>query len=303
MDAIDEFQYRLNTAAGGFRPGAHPGTGLGAGQEFAAHGRLFDHPDPRRIDLRASLLDARGEWLVRTYRQRASVPVHAVVDVSASMAFGAVRTKLDVVADFVDSLGRSAFRAGDPAGLMAFNLDRTDDVNRCEDLYLPARHSRAVGRAMADALRQYAAVQDSDPDPGQQNQGGAALQRTLARLAGKAGLVFLVSDFHWPLAGLHGLASALEMLAHACVVPVVIWDQAEITPPADDVLLALRDAESGARRTLWVGSTMRARWRSNVAQRRSEIDALFAHAGMRPFYLLGDFDPEALSRHFLEGDA
>ncbi len=294
MDAIDEFQYRLNTAVGGFRPGAHPGTSLGAGQEFAAHGRLFDHPDPRRLDLRASLLDVRREWLVRIYRQRASVLVHAVVDVSASMAFGAARAKLDVVADFVDSLGRSAFRAGDAAGLMAFNHDRADG----DELYLPARHSRGGGGAMADALRQYAADRDAVPDRDARG-GGAALQRTLERLAGKAGLVFLVSDFHWPLAP---LAGALDLLAHACVVPVVVWDRAEIEAPADDVLLALRDAESGARRTLWVTSKLRAQWRSNVAQRRREIDALFAKAGMRAFYLLGDFDPEALSRHFLEGE-
>lgn len=298
MDAIDEFHYRLSVAAGGFRPGAHPGTSLGAGQEFAAHARLFDHPDPRRIDLRASLRDARGEWLVRTYRQRASVPVHAVVDVSASMAFGAGRAKLDVVADFVESLGRSAFRAGDPAGLMAFN---PDSANPGDALYLPARHSRGVGSAMADALRQHASARpDLGTGAGQQIQGdGAALQTTLERLAGKAGLVFLVSDFHWSLAP---LAGALDLLAHASVVPLVVWDPAEIEPPADDVLLALRDAESGARRTLWVGSKLRAQWRATVAQRRSEIDALFAKAGMRPFYLLGGFDPEALSRHFLEGE-
>jgi uncharacterized protein (DUF58 family) len=300
MEAIDEFHYRLGGAAGGFRPGAHAGTSLGAGQEFAAHARLFDHPDPRRIDLRASLRDARGEWLVRTYRQRASVPVHAVVDVSASMAFGAGRAKLDVVADFAESLGRSAFRAGDPVGLMAFDCDHADPRDA---LYVPARHSRGVGAAMADALRRCAAR----PDPGHARRihaDGAAfertLERTLERLAGKAGLVFLVSDFHWPLAP---LAGALDLLAHASVVPVVVWDPAEIEPPADDVLLALRDAESGARRTLWVGSKMRALWRANVAQRRSELDALFATAGMRPFYLLGGFDPEALSRHFLEGEA
>ena len=138
-----EFHYRLPQRFGGQRPGAHAGSSLGAGQQFAAHRRLLDHPDPRRIDLRASLRDVRGDWLVRIARQRVAVPVHALVDVSASMHFGAARSKLARAADFVDALGHSAFRAGDPVGLMGF------DSGPREDLYLPARHSRGIGGVMA----------------------------------------------------------------------------------------------------------------------------------------------------------
>ncbi|NMM29186.1 MAG: MxaS protein [Glaciimonas sp.] len=290
MNTTSEFHYRLPMAAGGFRPGAHPGLSFGTGQEFATHMRLFDNPDPRRIDLRASLLNVRREWLVRLYRQRVAVPVHAIVDVSASMTFGAHRPKLHVVADFAESLGRSAFRAGDPAGLMAFDSDERDD------LYLPVRHSRGVGSMMGDLLRKCA---DADAEAGQRTAThGLALQRTVERLAGKTGLVFLVSDFHWPL---DGLAATLDILAQAFVVPVVVWDPAEIEPPKDDGLLAIRDAESGAHRTLWVNRKMRDQWRDRVAQRRTDIDATFAGRGMRPFYLHTTFDPEALSRYFLEG--
>ena len=97
---------------GGWRPGAHPGTRLGAGQEFVSHMSLYARPDPRRLDLRASLRDLSNDWLVRVHRQRASVPVHAIVDVSASMAFGARKTKLQVAADFVEALGQSAVAGG-----------------------------------------------------------------------------------------------------------------------------------------------------------------------------------------------
>ena len=43
----------------------------GAGLEFATHLRLFDRPDPRRLDLRASIANLRSEWLVRVNRQQA----------------------------------------------------------------------------------------------------------------------------------------------------------------------------------------------------------------------------------------
>ena len=79
MGAPQEFHYRLAHRSSGWRPGAHPGTRLGAGQEFVSHMSLYARPDPRRLDLRASLRDLSGNWLVRVHRQRASVPVHAIV--------------------------------------------------------------------------------------------------------------------------------------------------------------------------------------------------------------------------------
>src|SRR5215472_2543347 len=121
MSAAHDFYYRLPHRARGHRLGAHPGSRLGPGQEFVSHMNLHDRPDPRRLDLRASLRNLREGWLVRVYRQRAAVPVNVVVDVSASMSFGAHRPKLAVVADFIEALARSAFRMGDPIGMLAFS--------------------------------------------------------------------------------------------------------------------------------------------------------------------------------------
>ena len=297
-----EFHYRLPTRVGGQRPGAHMGTSVGGGQLFAAHRRLIDYPDPRRLDLRASLREGRGDWLVQVQRQRVAIPVHALVDVSASMYFGAQRSKLQVVADFVEAMGTSAFRVGDPAGLSAY-----DDIER-EDLYLPARLGRGTGAAMAALLRACAA---SAPSP--QRARGAWFRRKAgartaprglgdcaARLAGRRGLVFIASDFHGPL---DGLEAALDALTHAFVVPMIAWDPAETTPPADVGLLGVRDAETGARRTLWLREGLRREWRAAVAARRAELNALFAARGLVAFNLLGPdgaFDAEALTQHFLE---
>ena len=89
MDAPEEFHYRLPGRISGQRPGSHRGSSVGAGQEFVTHLSLYDRPDPRRLDLRASLRTLRDDdWLVRVNRQRAGTAVRAIVDVSASMCFG-----------------------------------------------------------------------------------------------------------------------------------------------------------------------------------------------------------------------
>ena len=119
--APQEFHYRLPRRVGSLRPGSHPGSSLGVGQEFVSHMSLYDRPDPRRVDLRASVRNLRGDWLVRVNRQRASIPVYVLTDVSASMRFGSPRSKLDVVAEFVEALGQSAFRVGDALGMVAFD--------------------------------------------------------------------------------------------------------------------------------------------------------------------------------------
>jgi len=289
MRAPDEFHYRFPDRVRGYRPGSHQALSTGAGQEFVSHARLYDRPDPRRLDLRASLRSIDGDWLVRVNRQRAGVSVHAVVDVSESMRFGA-RTKLQVAAEFLESLGVSAFRAGDAAGMMAFDRDERPD------LFVPARVSRGAGSLMADKLRDVHRVRGRRPHA--PHDGGSGLERTITRLVGREGLVFIVSDFHWSL---DFLPRVLDLLAPAVVVPMVVWDRAEIEPPGGSGFALLEDAESGAQRSLWLRPALRNRWREAVAKRRSDLERVFSAGSARPFYMTGAFDAEALSRYFIEG--
>lgn len=281
MDATHEFHYKVPRRSAGWRPGSHVGTSLGTGQEFVSHGRLYDRPDPRRLDLRASLREVRGDWLVRVHRQRVSLPVHVIVDVSASMSVGQPRSKLQVIADFVAALGLSAFRVGDPLGMLAFDRHARDD------LFMPALRSRGAGALMAAALERSSGSAGSID----------GLEKAAMWLGGRGGLIFIASDFHWPL---ERLGDVLDRLAPAFVVPMVVWDPAEIHPPSKDGLLTVRDAESGARRTLWMRSSVRARWHEAVMHRRLELDRLFAAHSMRTFHVCGSFDGDALSRYFLE---
>ena len=345
MDAPEEFHYRLPGRISGQRPGSHRGSSVGAGQEFVTHLSLYDRPDPRRLDLRASLRTLRndwsrgdvpgGDWLVRVNRQRAGTSVRAIVDVSASMCFGSRRPKLHIVADFFEALGMSAFRVGDAVGMMAF------DVAERPELFMPPRVSRGMGAIMASALRdacdargpggqrplgdarglpaqaapaedfagrtRFGAVRvrrDSRPQvalgtPHGNQHASDGLEGAAARLAGQQGLVFLVSDFHWPL---ERLGAVLDLMAHAVVVPIVVWDAAETEPPSRNSIASLSDAETGARRTLWLRPRLREEWRLAVARRRAEIDSFFAAHALRPFYMEGAFDADALSRYFFEAD-
>jgi hypothetical protein len=319
MDTPQEFHYRLPGRVSGQRPGSHPGSSIGAGQEFVTHMSLYDRPDPRRLDLRASLRGFNDDWLVRVNRQRAGAAVRAIVDVSASMTFGGARPKLHIVADFVEALGLSAFRVGDAVGMMAF------DESERADLFMPARVSRGMGSVMGAALRELCDAGGAAGTGGTQAARGVrgarashaahgqrasrsapgdigfsdGLEDAASRLAGQQGLVFLVSDFHWPL---EHLDIVLDLLAHAGVVPVIVWDPAETEPPSLNALASLRDAESGARRTLWLRPRLRQEWRQAVARRRAEIDTFFAAHSIRPFYVEGAFNADALSRYFFEAD-
>jgi uncharacterized protein (DUF58 family) len=284
MTASREFHYRLPRRLGAWRPGSHPATSLGAGQEFVSHMSLYDRPDPRRLDLRASLRDIRGDWLIRVNRQRAAVPVHVLVDVSASMSFGSPQPKLHVVADFVEALGQSAFRVGDAVGMSAF-----ESVARM-DLFVPSLLSRGAGALMASLLRSCATG----------GQGVAGLDDVALRYAGRAGLIFLVSDFHWPL---ERLGPVLDLFSHAYVVPLVVWDFAEVHPPKQAGLLPVWDVESQSQRTLWMRPKLRVQWIEAVARRRAELEAVFARRNMRAFHITGEFDGEAMSKYFFEAAA
>ncbi len=284
---MEEFHYRFPSTSGGHRPGAHPGSTLGSGMKFAAHMRLFDHPDPRRLDLRASLRDANRQWLVRLHRHRASIPVYAVVDVSASMNFGAPDSKLQIATKFAEALGHSAFRLGDSVGMFGF-----DSINR-DDLYLSPRHGRGAADLMAEMLRNCRCNASADGV-------ATAIKNVFEQLAGKTALVFLVSDFHWPLTI---LPSALDLLGNIKLIPIVIWDAGEIEPPRSGAMLEARELENGQYRHLWMNNSVRARWRESVSRRRREIGELFAARGITPFWMLEGFDPDALSHYFFESVA
>ncbi len=276
---VRELHYRVGAPALGHHPGHHRSTRGESGFEFRGHASLFDVPDPRRLDLHASLRDPFGGWIVRVHSQRMAVPVAMVADLSASMGFAGARRKLDVVADFVDSLAWSAWRTGDSFGFVG-----CDSAVRAE-LLLPPTRARGAGSALAAALR---AMQ-------LEGRSARALLDAHRYLGRQRALVFLVSDFHLPLPEIEAV---LASMAHHELVPVLVWDAIEFGLTARHGLAQVVDPESGRRRLVWWRPALRARWLAARQQRLDALLRLFRAQRLRPLVIEAGFDADAVTRHF-----
>ena len=277
--AIREVHYRVGAPVLGHFPGHHRSTRGDSGFEFRGHASLLDAPDPRRLDLHASLRDPFGDWRVRIYSQRKSIPVVVVADLSASMGFAATSPKLDVLADFVESLAWSAWRTGD-----SFAFVGCDSAVRT-DLLQPKTRARGAGGEVARRLR---ALHPGGRDA----RGLLAAPRYLGR---QRALVFLVSDFHLPLP-LDG--QVLDALSVHEVGPEVLWHPLEFALSAPRGLVQVIDPESGRQRLVWWRPALRARWQAAHEARRAALLQMFRTRRIKPLFVEGAYDAEAVTRHF-----
>jgi uncharacterized protein (DUF58 family) len=276
---VREFHYRIGAPALGHFPGHHRSRSGDSGFEFRGHADLLDAPDPRRLDLHASLRDPFGGWIVRVYSQRKSIPVVVVADLSASMAFRGHERKLDVVADFTESLAWSAWRTGDSFGFVGC------DAEVRADLHLPQGRARGAGSALAQSLRALTPTAGS----------ARGLLAAHPHLPRQRALVFLVSDFHLPAGE---VATLLHSLAQHDVVPVVVWDPLEFGSGAPRGLAPLVDLETGQRRMVWWRASLREKWQAQHAAHRAALLQLFGAQRMKPLFIEGGFDADAVTRHF-----
>lgn len=276
-----EFLYRVPGRPSSLRPGAHPSRLDGGSGVFLGLQPLLSRPNPRRIDLRRSLTDPFGQWLVRNMSERVSVPVYVVADLSASMG---PADKRDAIVCLVESAGSSAWRTGDPFGFVG--ADRTVR----DEWFRPATHARGAGSRSAELLR--AASFDGE--------NAAGLLDTARHLGKRRALVLLASDFHFDLAIVRRL---LASLTGHFVVPVVVWGTAESTTRIPDRgLVDLADSEDSAHhRFLWLRPRLAERIRNSLRQRRADLRATFARFGSRATFVDAGFDPDDLTHHFLGG--
>jgi len=276
---VQELHYRVGVPVLGHFPGHHRSSRGESGFEFRGHAGLLDAPDPRRLDLHASLRDPFGNWIVRVFSQRKAIPVVMVADLSASMGFVGTHRKLDVLADFVDSLAWSAWRTGDSFGFVG-----CDDAVR-EDVLLPPTRSRGMGGTLAGTLRRL------------QLQGRSAHGLSMAHrhLGRQRSLVFLVSDFHLPLPEVDAVMASM---AHHDLVPVVLWDPLEFGLTPRRGLAQVTDPESGVTKLLWWRPALREKWLAAHQQRRDALLGIFRSHRLKPLFIDGAFDADAVTRHF-----
>jgi len=276
---IQPFQYRLPRPVVGVFPGAHPGQMVGNGQLFKRHDTLIARPDPRRIDLRASLLDPFGNYQVRVQQQHSAVDVFLLADLSASMGFVGNNDKRRVLADMLLSIAASAWDYGDSFGFIACN------ERALTDCYLPA--GKRMGRIQALAKR----LEQLELQPG-----SAGLLQAQRYLPNHRALVFLVSDFHFPLPQLQAI---LQRLSRHDVIPLVLWDQAEYSRLPDWGLFQLQDLETGKRRTLWLRPGLKRKIEQAFTQRRGQLQHHFRAFGCEPLFIENGYRSEQLAQYFL----
>lgn len=277
---LPEVHYKLSASAAGAYPGQHRSHSGHSGLEFRSHAAWLDAPQSRRIDVLASLRDPHERWLVRLNSQRLAAPVAVLADLSASMAFAGPPSRMQVLADFSASLAHSAWRAGD-----RFVFVGAGEQVRA-DFTLPPTRQHGAGLALAERLRGLVPVGVS----------ARGLLDAASHLPRQRTLVFVLSDFHWPLAD---VATLLATLSAHQVVPVVLWGAQEFELSAKFGLAHVLEPESGARRWLWWREALRTRWREAQAARRCALWQLFRSQRREPLLMTGAFDADAVTRYFL----
>jgi hypothetical protein len=274
-----EIHYRVGTMVRGQFPGRHRSTRGASGFEFRGHASLLDVPDPRRLDLHASLRDPLQNWLVRVQSERRSIPVTMVADLSASMGFEGARPKLQVMADFAESLAWSAWRNADSFGFIGC------DTQVREDFLQPQTRSRGTAVPIAAGLRSL--------QPMGRSAGG--LLEAHRHLGRQRSLIFLLSDFHVSPALVE---LVLDSLAPHDVVPVVLWDRQEFALGVARGLARVIDPESGHRRLVWWRPVLRQRWLAQQQARRDDLLKQFQARRLTPLFLEDGFDADAVTRYF-----
>ena len=277
---MDEFHYRIGWRARGHLPGPHRGVQSGAGFEFTGHRSLADGADARRLDIRASLRDPFERWQVRVFAQRSAIPVILLADLSASMAVQGQFDKWDTVRRFGQALSWSVGRNGDLFGFVGC------DERVREDLYIPPTQRRSAMLELEERLRL------ARPQARHQAHG---LLEASSWLPQRRSLVFLLSDYHFPLATCEALFDSLRM--HD-VVPVVLWDPLETRVPAGAGLIRMQDSESGRHRLVWLRPALRKRWLATIAARRQALQHLCSVRGRPPLILEGAFDADQVTHYF-----
>lgn len=273
-----EFHYRIPWRSQSGHPGFHRSSQSGGEQEFYGHAPLMSRPEPRNIDIHASLLDPFGQFVVRTFRQRGIINVSMLADLSASMGF---MHKMQVLADLTAATGYSCFRTQDHFGFYG-----CDEKLRTE-FFVPNRWHKGGVPDLAEQLRNFR--------PSGKNC--QALQQNAEFLPWHRSLIFLVSDFHFPLPQIRRL---MDSLSRHDVLPIVLWQQQEYKDLPEWGLCRLLDPETRRSKNLLMRPNLKQKIQQAFLQRKQQLRQLFVHYGRQPFFISDRFQADHLTRYFYE---
>lgn len=293
-----QFFYNIHWRSKAYQAGATLTNHHGNGSDFAGFASLLACPDPKRIDIRASVRTVPRQWLVRTYLERAAIRVYAIVDVSSSMFFQGMAPSETVdntagnlrqqVTEFVSSLAWSANRQGDAFGMCAADTS-VQPAWQVLPTFQPGT-AQAVARQVTRYWQQEAGRTEG--------REASAMPAAMEAVGAQRALVFLISDFYWPEALLQQTLAAGQ---HHDLVPVVLRDRTATEAMPGFGWARLRDMETGAERSWMLRRGLHQQIVAHAEQQKSALNTQFQRCGTRPpLWLAADWRAEEVSRHLME---
>lgn len=276
--------YRVQWKPSGYKAGTVRGISAGVGEQLRALVQLRDYPDPRRLDLRASMRDPFERMFVKDFYLNSALNVIVLLDTSASMGYVGRFSRMEVAKQICASLAISAYRSGDAFGIYTANQVVDKDAT------LPVRLNRSA----------WLWVNKNITKIKPQNNGVDGLTDIIPKLPRKRSLVFIVSDLRWPQ---DKLKQILKGLLHHDVVPIVLRDPAESNQMPRHGIAALIDVETGKQQFIWLRKRFIEKMIAVRESRLAAIKGICKMYGTRPFVVDGDFEPEKLTEYFMERHA
>ncbi len=269
---METFFYKISNNNRNYWPGAHRSLTAGSGNDFYSIEAFSKFPDARRIDIRATVRDARREIQVRRYYQRSRVPVTIIIDGSASMRYAG---RIEQINRFIYSAVLSIEKFKDKYKCFYCNEDITE---------LPVHDIHTFNlAAYVDKTGQY-------------GKSAAALAQVHKRLPARGSLIFLVSDYHLEDSF---IARVLASFQNHWLAPVVVWNRRERQYPRFGIS-KLQDAESGAGRTIFFTPAKKQLYENRWKNRKKKLNRLFSEAGVTGFFMEDEFEPGAMTEYFAE---
>ena len=244
---METFFYKISNNNRNYWPGAHRSLTAGSGNDFYSIEAFSKFPDARRIDIRATVRDARQEIQVRRYYQRSRVPVTIIIDGSASMRYAG---RIEQINRFIYSAVLSIEKFKDKYKCFYCNEDITE---------LPVHDIHTFNlAAFVDKTGQY-------------GKSAAALAQVHKRLPARGSLIFLVSDYHLEDSF---IARVLASFQNHWLAPVVVWNRRERQYPRFGIS-KLQDAESRRRPDDFFHARQKTTVREQVEKQKEKIKSSF----------------------------
>jgi uncharacterized protein (DUF58 family) len=262
-------------------PGAHTGKLTGNGLLFNQHKPLIAAPDPRHIDLRASMLNPFSQYQVKSFQQPSRLDVFLLADLSASMGYHGQYNKQQMLVDCLLSVAKSAYTVGDRFGFVGCGQSINPQL-----LISPANLQQGRVIDMAKRIQETALSGQAD-----------SLLQAADYLPTRSALVFLLSDFYMPI---KTIQQQMQRLNKHTVVPLVLWDKKESSDLPRWGVVKFSDLEQGKTRTLLMRPALQQKIKTAFKQRKQQLQHCFRSFGCEPLFMEQGYHAESISQYFLQ---